>query len=153
MFRNTRRAAEVWMDEYKKYYYAAVPLAKNVAFGNIDSRLKLRLDNILDYSSIVLKCTFDFRENLQCKPFKWYLDNVYPDLKLPNSKDVSLGSLRQGSMCLDTLGHMVDGHVGIYSCHGTGGNQVPNDLVSLYAFIYKLKGFMPSKFQFLIQTF
>jgi len=102
--RNTRRAAEVWMDEYKKYYYAAVPLAKNVAFGNIDSRLKLR-------------------ENLQCKPFKWYLDNVYPDLKLPNSKDVSLGSLRQGSMCLDTLGHMVDGHVGIYSCHGTGGNQ------------------------------
>ena len=101
----------------------------------------------------MLKCTFDFRENLQCKPFKWYLDNVYPDLKLPNSKDVSLGSLRQGSMCLDTLGHMVDGHVGIYSCHGTGGNQVPNDLVSLYAFIYKLKGFMPSKFQFSIQTF
>ena len=31
--RNTRRAAEVWMDDYKKYYYAAVPLAKNVAFG------------------------------------------------------------------------------------------------------------------------
>ena len=49
---------------------------------------------------------------------------MYPDLKIPNSKDVSLGSLRQGSMCLDTLGHMVDGHVGIYTCHGTGGNQV-----------------------------
>merc|ERR1712227_1183509 len=62
--RNTRRAAEVWMDDYKKYYYAAVPLAKNVAFGNIDSRLRLR-------------------EDLQCKSFKWYLDNVYPDLKLP----------------------------------------------------------------------
>lgn len=31
--RNTRRAAEVWMDEYKNYYYAAVPLAKNVAYG------------------------------------------------------------------------------------------------------------------------
>ena len=31
--RNTRRAAEVWMDDYKKYYYAAVPLAKNVPFG------------------------------------------------------------------------------------------------------------------------
>lgn len=31
--KNTRRAAEVWMDEYKQYYYSAVPLAKNVPFG------------------------------------------------------------------------------------------------------------------------
>lgn len=31
--RNTRRAAEVWMDDYKKYYYASVPLAKNIPFG------------------------------------------------------------------------------------------------------------------------
>ena len=31
--RNTRRAAEVWMDEYKTYYYAAVPSARNVPFG------------------------------------------------------------------------------------------------------------------------
>ena len=51
-FRNTRRAAEVWMDDYKKYYYAAVPLARNVAFGSIEARLRLR-------------------EELQCKSFKW----------------------------------------------------------------------------------
>ena len=51
-FRNTRRAAEVWMDDYKKYYYAAVPLARNVAFGSIEARLRLR-------------------EDLQCKSFKW----------------------------------------------------------------------------------
>lgn len=31
--RNTRRAAEVWMDEYKEFYYSAVPSAKMVAFG------------------------------------------------------------------------------------------------------------------------
>ena len=31
--RNTRRAAEVWMDEYKEFYYAAVPLAKHIPFG------------------------------------------------------------------------------------------------------------------------
>ena len=31
--RNTRRAAEVWMDDYKKYYYSAVPLAKTIPFG------------------------------------------------------------------------------------------------------------------------
>ena len=97
------------MDEYKKYYYSAVPLAKNVAFGSIEARMRLR-------------------EDLQCKPFKWYLDNVYPDLKVPDSRDVSHGSLRQGSLCLDTLGNMIGGQVGLYSCHGTGGNQVNKTL-------------------------
>lgn len=31
--KNTRRVAEVWMDDYKEYYYASVPLAKNIPFG------------------------------------------------------------------------------------------------------------------------
>ena len=46
------------MDEYKKYYYAAVPLARNVAFGSIQARVRLR-------------------EELQCKPFSWYGDKKY----------------------------------------------------------------------------
>ncbi|XDV42628.1 hypothetical protein PO909_011256, partial [Leuciscus waleckii] len=33
--KNTRRAAEVWMDEYKQYYYAARPSAQGKAFGRI----------------------------------------------------------------------------------------------------------------------
>ncbi|CAF88913.1 unnamed protein product, partial [Tetraodon nigroviridis] len=33
--RNTRRAAEVWMDEYKNFYYAAVPSARNVPYGKV----------------------------------------------------------------------------------------------------------------------
>uniref|UniRef100_A0A6P4EXE0 Polypeptide N-acetylgalactosaminyltransferase n=1 Tax=Drosophila rhopaloa TaxID=1041015 RepID=A0A6P4EXE0_DRORH len=101
--RNTRRAAEVWMDDYKQHYYNAVPLAKNIPFGNIDDRLALK-------------------EKLHCKPFKWYLENVYPDLQAPDPQEV--GQFRQdGTECLDTMGHLIDGTVGIFPCHNTGGNQ------------------------------
>jgi len=69
--RNTRRVAEVWMDDFKKYYYNSVPLALNVPFGSIKSRL-------------------DLRETLGCQSFEWYLANVYPDLNIPEDarKDI-----------------------------------------------------------------
>ncbi|XP_006817428.1 polypeptide N-acetylgalactosaminyltransferase 2-like [Saccoglossus kowalevskii] len=102
--KNTRRAAEVWMDEYKKYYYSAVPSSKNIAFGNIQSRL-------------------DLRKKLQCKSFGWYLENVYPELRIPDKKDIAFGALQQGHLCMDTLGHFTDGTLGLYECHNTGGNQ------------------------------
>uniref|UniRef100_A0A4W5JIV9 Polypeptide N-acetylgalactosaminyltransferase n=1 Tax=Hucho hucho TaxID=62062 RepID=A0A4W5JIV9_9TELE len=53
---NTRRAAEVWMDEFKNFYYAAVPSARNVPYGNIQSRMEMK-------------------KRLGCQPFKWYLEN------------------------------------------------------------------------------
>lgn len=31
--------------------------------------------------------------------------------------------MRQSQFCLDTLGHLNDGTVGLYQCHETGGNQ------------------------------
>ncbi|XP_008641520.2 PREDICTED: polypeptide N-acetylgalactosaminyltransferase 2 [Corvus brachyrhynchos] len=102
--RNTRRAAEVWMDEYKNFYYAAVPSARNVPYGNIQSRMELR-------------------KRLSCKPFKWYLENVYPELRVPDHQDIAFGALQQGTNCLDTLGHFADGVVGVYECHNAGGNQ------------------------------
>ncbi|XP_041988565.1 polypeptide N-acetylgalactosaminyltransferase 2-like [Aricia agestis] len=100
--RNTRRAAEVWMDDYKELYYRSQPLAKQVEYGDISERLAIR-------------------KRLQCKPFRWYLQHVYPELAVPAGGGTR--TVRQGARCLDTMGHLVDGTLGMYPCHNTGGNQ------------------------------
>ncbi|XP_028163845.1 polypeptide N-acetylgalactosaminyltransferase 2-like [Ostrinia nubilalis] len=102
--RNTRRAAEVWMDDYKELYYRSQPLAKQVEFGDISERVTLR-------------------QKLHCKPFSWYLEHVYPELQVPTF-DGSYHAITQGNRCLDTMGHLIDGTLGMYPCHNSGGNQL-----------------------------
>ena len=85
--RNLNRVAEVWLDEYKDFYYAVRPAHRLLGTGDISSRLALR-------------------KKLQCKPFSWYLKNVYPDMIIPNRPDsvFARGSMKIGTsnLCLDT---------------------------------------------------
>ncbi|KAJ6217951.1 hypothetical protein RDWZM_009108 [Blomia tropicalis] len=140
--RNTRRAAEVWMDEYKAYFYDAYPPAKYVPFGDISERVQLR-------------------QRLQCKPFRWYMENVYPELKPPNGALIGLdrladslskrGAIQQliGDKCLDTMGNSNLGHISMYQCHGQGANQewefTPDGLIRHDRLCVTATGFEPAR--------
>ncbi|XP_045516566.1 putative polypeptide N-acetylgalactosaminyltransferase 9 isoform X3 [Pieris brassicae] len=104
--KNSVRLAEVWLDDYAKYYYQRVGNDKG-DYGDISSRLALR-------------------ENLGCKSFEWYLKNIYPELFIPG-ESVAHGEIgNSGSdMCLDSAAGPEDmkKSVNLWPCHGEYGNQ------------------------------
>ncbi|XP_060055089.1 polypeptide N-acetylgalactosaminyltransferase 12 [Erinaceus europaeus] len=108
---NSVRAAEVWMDGFKDLYYHRNPHARLEPFGDVTERRQLR-------------------EKLQCKDFRWFLNNVYPELHVPEDRPGFFGMLQNKglySYCFDynpPNENQVAGHqVILYPCHGMGQNQ------------------------------
>ncbi|XP_007518306.1 polypeptide N-acetylgalactosaminyltransferase 6 [Erinaceus europaeus] len=109
--RNQVRLAEVWMDNYKELFYRrnlqAAKMAKEKSFGDISERLQLR-------------------EKLHCHNFSWFLNNIYPEMFVPDLKPTSFGAIKNLGInqCLDVGENNHGGKPLImYSCHGLGGNQ------------------------------
>ncbi|KAB7494804.1 N-acetylgalactosaminyltransferase 6 [Armadillidium nasatum] len=105
--KNYKRVALVWMDEYIEALYKRNPRLRKVDAGDITSELQIR-------------------ENLQCKPFKWFLENIAPDLVRDyppiEPSDFANGSISStvlANMCLDT-GSREKGDIILYVCHGFG---------------------------------
>ncbi|CAH1638095.1 unnamed protein product [Spodoptera littoralis] len=106
--RNLVRLAKVWLDEYAKYFYERI--GNNLGdYGNVSSRIALR-------------------KEMNCKSFKWYLDNIYPQLEVPDKNIASGEILSIGSpgICLDAYIISRDRYgdtVKLLPCHFQGGNQ------------------------------
>ncbi|KAL7742210.1 hypothetical protein ACLKA6_005475 [Drosophila palustris] len=103
---NAARVAEVWLDEWRDFYYAMSTGARKASAGDVSDRKALR-------------------DRLKCKSFRWYLENVYPESLMPLDY-YYLGEIRNAETetCLDTMGRKYNEKVGISYCHGLGGNQV-----------------------------
>ncbi|XP_065560068.1 polypeptide N-acetylgalactosaminyltransferase 5-like isoform X1 [Artemia franciscana] len=104
--KNAARVAEVWMDEWKYFFYEMSPAARSVDLGDVSDRVKLRKD-------------------LKCRSFRWFLETVYPESPMPLDY-YYLGEIRNADAgtCLDTMGRKSNENVGVSYCHGLGGNQV-----------------------------
>ncbi|KAJ8737723.1 hypothetical protein PYW08_000318 [Mythimna loreyi] len=61
MLRNSMRMARVWMDDYVNRVIEHNPGVAHLELGDLTSRINLR-------------------KSLNCKSFKWYLENIYPEL-------------------------------------------------------------------------
>ncbi|XP_046350001.2 polypeptide N-acetylgalactosaminyltransferase 13-like [Haliotis rufescens] len=106
---NNARLAEVWMDDYKKYYqgYGGGRNSQYYKPGDVYERRKLR-------------------ERLKCEPFSWYIENVMPEVALPGDGLYS-GELRNEAvpkMCLDMMTYKEWGQPSMYGCHGQGNAQL-----------------------------
>ncbi|KAJ8380183.1 hypothetical protein SKAU_G00009610 [Synaphobranchus kaupii] len=101
--RNALRAAEVWMDEYKSHVYMAWNIPMNnpgVDFGDVSERVSLR-------------------KKLHCRSFRWYLEHVYPEMRIYNNT-ITYGEVRNSKAsgyCLDQ-GSEDDDKAILYPCHG-----------------------------------
>ncbi|EFO18497.1 glycosyl transferase [Loa loa] len=83
---NSKRLAEVWMDDYKRFYYIHRSDLKEKNVGDLSERRALR-------------------KKLKCKSFKWYLENVAKNKFILDENVAAFGALRNPSsgFCLDTL--------------------------------------------------
>nr|CAD7449440.1 unnamed protein product [Timema bartmani] len=78
---NTVRVAEVWMDEYKQHFYTHRPDLLGVDYGDISRRV-------------------EFRKKKKCKSFKWFLQNVYPQMFIPNENVQAFGKVSGKTSCI-----------------------------------------------------
>ncbi|CAI4231180.1 unnamed protein product [Auanema sp. JU1783] len=106
---NSKRLAEVWMDNYKRLYYLHRPDLIDKDVGPLNDRIELR-------------------DRLGCKSFKWYLDNIIPGKFIMDEDVQAYGTLHTFvggyRMCSDTLqrNEKSNFYLGVFPCQGKGSS-------------------------------
>ncbi|XP_017731200.1 polypeptide N-acetylgalactosaminyltransferase 10 isoform X2 [Rhinopithecus roxellana] len=88
-FKNLKRVAEVWMDEYAEYIYQRRPEYRHLSAGDVAAQKKLR-------------------SSLNCKSFKWFMTKIawdlpkfYPPVEPPAAAWGEIRNVGTG-LCADT---------------------------------------------------
>jgi len=113
--RNYKRVAAVWMDEYAEYIYKKRPHYRDMDPGDISQQIALR-------------------EKLQCKPFKWFMQNIafdlpkhYPPVEPKDFVGGEIRSLEDNKLCVDSKFRGANERIGLDKCSkdspGSSGEQ------------------------------
>lgn len=106
--RNLKRVAEVWLDEYKQYFYRGdFNRYSNIDPGDLTQQLKKK-------------------SSLNCKPFKHYLDVVAPDMLLyypiqPHHFAAGNIQAQANSKCLGMAKYSYQDNVALVECTRKNG--------------------------------
>ena len=100
-----KRWMQVWMDDFKRLFYMHRPDLLNSDIGSVTNRLKFKQVRLQTWALWNLQIFNS--QDLQCKPFSWFLKNVYPEkFILDDPKHVfAYGRLKNptSNTCLDNL--------------------------------------------------
>lgn len=112
--RNFKRLVEVWFDDYKQHVYSREPERYN----------KIDAGDLTHVKAV--------HNQLKCKPFKYFLDEIAPDIlaRYPIDENIPLfahgqiKSLKYTNVCIDTFYRSEFDTIGLYYCAelDSGGN-------------------------------
>nr|XP_040231243.2 putative polypeptide N-acetylgalactosaminyltransferase 9 [Anopheles coluzzii] len=103
---NSIRLAEVWMDEYKAVIFDiyGIPHYLEEEFGSVASRKAIR-------------------ESANCKPFRYYLENAFPEMHNPLISGAFRGEVKSVLLGNDTCLEYSSEFLGMARCNGEQTTQ------------------------------
>ncbi|XP_019361643.1 PREDICTED: polypeptide N-acetylgalactosaminyltransferase 10 [Gavialis gangeticus] len=121
--RNLKRVAEVWMDEYAEYIYQRRPEYRHLSAGDVAAQKELR-------------------SNLNCKSFKWFMNEVawdlpkfYPPVEPPAAAWGEIRNLGTG-LCVDTKHGALGAPLRLETCVKGRGEAAWNN-VQVFTFSWR----------------